>query len=75
MKHIFRAGVRVYEVDIARHLVTIQDQEAKEKITIPREEFRHFLDWMTAEMKPARSVSKTQEVDVWDISATPKKSK
>jgi hypothetical protein len=76
MKHLFRAGTRVYEVDIEKDQVAIQDEAAKEKITMPRHEFSKFIEWMADEMKPPlRIVSQAQEVDIWDMSANFKKSK
>ena len=76
MKHLFRAGTRVYEVDIEKDRVVIQDEAAKEKITMPRHEFSKFIEWMADEIKPPlRMVSQAQEVDIWDMSANFKKSK
>jgi hypothetical protein len=76
MKHFFRAGNRIYEVDIEKDMVVIQDEEAKEKITMPRYEFSKFIEWMLDETKPPlRMVSQAQEIDIWDLSATFKKSR
>ena len=69
MNYVFTSGARSYIVSISNDQVRLSEKATSDFLTMPREDFKNFLEWMLQEMARVDPppVSETQEVDVWDI--------
>jgi len=69
MKMMFRDNDRVYEIEVNKESIVIEDKAMSEKLTMSRHGFAGFLEWMSAEMKPRVTRKEIGEFDIWDLSS------
>ena len=69
MNYVFTSGERSYVVSLSSDQVTLSEKSKSESLTMSRDDFKNFLEWMLKEMERVESppISETQEIDVWDI--------